>query len=92
LQSDAARRLIGEGPPETIVLLEAGNTYTRSDAALRIARGLQFPWPLAYALAAIPRPLRDMVYRWVARHRYAWFGKREFCMVPAPKWRERFLE
>jgi predicted DCC family thiol-disulfide oxidoreductase YuxK len=43
-------------------------------------------------LVAVPRPLRDLVYDWVARHRYAWFGKREICMVPAQAWRDRFLE
>ena len=41
LQSDVARRLLkGDGPPETIVLIEAGKIYTKSTAALRIARGL----------------------------------------------------
>jgi predicted DCC family thiol-disulfide oxidoreductase YuxK len=93
LQSDAARRVLkGKAPPETIVLLEAGKAYTKSTAALRIARGLRFPWPLLYALVAIPLPFRDMVYRWVARHRYAWFGMRKVCMVPSPEWRGRFLE
>ena len=93
LQSEAARRLLGgEGPAETIVLLEAGKSYTKSTAVLRIARHLRFPWPLLYAFAAAPRPLRDLVYDWVARHRYAWFGKRESCMAPTPELRERFME
>ena len=93
LQSEAARRLLGhEGPGETIVLLEAGKTYTKSTAALRIARGLRFPWPLLYAFAAVPRPLRDLVYDWVARHRYRWFGKRDACPWPTPEVRGRFLE
>jgi predicted DCC family thiol-disulfide oxidoreductase YuxK len=93
LQSAAARRLLaGAVPPETIVLIEAGKTYTKSCAALRIARGLRFPWPLLYGFVAVPRPLRDLVYDWVARHRYAWFGKRESCMLPAPELRGRFME
>ena len=93
LQSETARRLLkDDAPAETIVLIEAGKTYTKSTAALRIARGLRFPWPLLYALVAIPRPLRDLVYDWVARHRYAWFGKRETCPVPTPEVRWRFME
>jgi predicted DCC family thiol-disulfide oxidoreductase YuxK len=93
LQSNAARRLLkGDAPPETIVLIDAGKTYTRSAAALRIARGLRFPWPLLYAFVAVPRPLRDLAYRWVARHRYRWFGKRESCPLPTPQTRYRFLE
>src|ERR1017187_4059456 len=93
LQSDAARRLLGDSAPsETIVLLEAGKTCTKSTAALRIARGLRLPWPLLYAFIAVPRPLRDLVYDWVARHRYRWFGKRDTCMLPTPELRERFME
>ena len=93
LQSDAARRLLGgDGPRETIVLVEAGKTYVKSAAALRIVRGLRFPWPLLAALAMIPRPLRDPLYDWVARNRYRWFGKRDACMLPTPQTRGRFLE
>jgi predicted DCC family thiol-disulfide oxidoreductase YuxK len=80
------------GPAETIVLLDAGKTYVKSTAALRIARGLRFPWPLLYAFVAVPRPVRDLIYDWVARHRYRWFGKRDTCMLPTPELRERFLE
>lgn len=93
LQSDSARQLLGpDGPRETIVLLEAGKMYVRSAAALRIARGLRFPWPLLVIFAVIPRPLRDRLYDWVARNRYRWFGKRDACMLPTPQMRGRFLE
>jgi predicted DCC family thiol-disulfide oxidoreductase YuxK len=58
---------------------------------LRIARRLRFPWPLLYAFIVVPRPLRDIVYDFIARHRYRWFGKRDTCMVPTPELRARFL-
>jgi len=93
LQSKTAHGIFGKNPPlESIVLYEAGITYTKSTAVLRIARGLRFPWPLLYAFTVVPRPLRDAVYDWVARHRYRWFGKREVCLVPTPELRDRFLE
>ena len=93
LQSDAARRLLkGGAPAETVVLLEDGTAYIKSDAALRIVRRLRFPWPVFYAFIMAPRGWRDMVYDWVARHRYRWFGKRDACMLPTPQWRGRFLE
>jgi len=93
LQSDAARRLLnGNAPAETMVLIEQRTLYIKSTAALRIARGLRFPWPLLYGLLIVPRPLRDTIYDWVARHRYAWFGQRESCMVPTAQWRKRFIE
>jgi predicted DCC family thiol-disulfide oxidoreductase YuxK len=78
--------------PDSIVLVEAGRIYTRSEAALRIARRLDGAYPLLYALIVVPRWIRDRVYDWVARNRYRWFGKREACMIPTPELRERFLE
>lgn len=93
LQSDVGRCLLkDDGLPETIVLLEEGKMYSKSTAALRIARGLRFPWPLLYAFMIVPRPLRDLVYDWVARHRYRWFGKLDTCLLPTPALRNRFLE
>ena len=94
LQSDAAARLLGVAPPplpDSLVLLEDGRLFTRSTAALRVARRLRFPWPLAYVFVAVPRPVRDWVYDAVARNRYRWFGRRDVCMVPTPDLRSRFL-
>jgi predicted DCC family thiol-disulfide oxidoreductase YuxK len=81
------------GPlPDSIVLVEDGRIWTQSSAALRVARRLSFPWPLAYAFVLVPRALRDWVYQVVARNRYRWFGKREVCMVPTPALRARFID
>ncbi|MNC72147.1 hypothetical protein D3C75_1231620 [compost metagenome] len=79
------------GQLSTVVLLENGVCYTESAAVLRIARRLRFPWPAAYLFIIIPRPLRDALYRLVARNRYRWFGRDEQCMVPTPEIRKRFL-
>jgi predicted DCC family thiol-disulfide oxidoreductase YuxK len=76
---------------DTLVLIDNGKAYTRSTAALRIARLLNAPWPLCYAAIVIPRPLRDAAYDFIARHRYRWFGKSEACLMPKPEWKERFL-
>ena len=97
LQSPAARRILQrhDAPdplPDTIVFVADGRVSTRSSAVLRIARGLRFPWPLAYALIAVPRPLRDAIYSLVARHRYRWFGQRDQCMVATPALRSRFID
>jgi predicted DCC family thiol-disulfide oxidoreductase YuxK len=95
LQSDAGRRLLGGVPqpvPDSFVLFEDGRVFTRSAAALRVARGLPFPWPLAWAFIIVPRPVRDWAYDVVARHRYRWFGRGDTCLVPAPEERARFLD
>jgi len=95
LQSEEGRRLLGDRPSDTgedtMVLVDEGRVFTRSAAALRVARSLRFPWPLAYAFIVVPAPVRDAVYAFVARHRYAWFGRRASCLVPTPELRERFL-
>ncbi|MCQ4086749.1 thiol-disulfide oxidoreductase DCC family protein [Saccharibacillus sp. JS10] len=98
LQSEPGARLSGgqgfeeSGEPNTLVLVESGRRTVRSSAALRIARRLRFPWPLLYAFIIIPRPLRDAVYRYIARNRYRWFGKDDVCPLPPPGVRERFLD
>jgi len=97
LQSESARRLLARvdgfgGLPDSIVLVDGGRVYTRSSAALRIARALPFPWPLARAFVVVPRPVRDWIYDFVARHRYRWFGRKDVCMMPSPALRARFLE
>lgn len=97
LQSQKARVLLHDHPAvlselNTVVLLEGSKLYTRSTAALRIARKLNGGWPLLYALIIIPSPLRDIVYDFIARKRYAWFGRREACRIPTPELRSRFIE
>jgi predicted DCC family thiol-disulfide oxidoreductase YuxK len=96
LQSDAAASLLRDAGaiaplPDSIVLVEDGRLHFRSDAALRILRGLRFPWPLAYGFVVLPRFVRDRVYDLIAAHRYRWFGRRESCMIPTPDLERRFL-
>ncbi|MCC6808738.1 MAG: thiol-disulfide oxidoreductase DCC family protein [Deltaproteobacteria bacterium] len=93
LQSETAKAL-GEtfsGDPESVVLIEGGKRYAHSTAALRIARKLRGAWPLFYAFIVVPRPLRDVVYRFIARHRYRWFGRKDACRLPSPELKARFL-
>ncbi len=96
LQAEAAAPLLARYDlsadyQESIVLVEGGRCYRRSDAALRIARRLPGAWRLLYALVVLPRPLRDVLYDWIAANRYRWFGERETCRVPTPELRARFL-
>lgn len=39
----------------------------------------------------IPVKIRDVVYNFIARNRYKWFGKKDQCMVPTPDLIKRFL-
>ena len=96
LQSDAGRSLMTEHglDPDalsSVVVVEDGRVWQESSAALRIARHLPGAWKLLRVFAAVPRPLRDALYRWIARNRYHWFGKTETCWLPTPELKARFL-
>ncbi|WP_066834038.1 thiol-disulfide oxidoreductase DCC family protein [Rufibacter ruber] len=75
----------------TVLLLENGELYSRSTAALRILRGLRGGWSWLYGFILVPRFLRDPLYDWVSRNRYRWFGQQESCMLPTPELQARFL-
>lgn len=97
LQSDVARALLRErgmepGTLESIVVIDGANVLTRSDAALRIAAGLSGACRFLAALRVVPRPLRDLAYRFVAGVHYPLFGTQATCMVPGPEISSRFLE
>lgn len=96
LQSEAGRELLRmQGLPEdytgSLLLWENGKLYKESGAALRIARRMNGLWPLLYAGILVPPFLRNLVYRWIARNRYKWWGKKDQCMIPSPELKQRFL-
>ena len=73
------------------MLVEGGNIATESDAVLKIARKLNGGWRLLYAFIIVPKFIRDGVYRFISRHRYRIFGRRDSCMVPTPELMEKFI-
>ncbi len=74
----------------TVLLLEEGKLYTKSSAALRIARKLGGAWPLLYGFIIIPKFIRDWFYSIIAKNRYKWWGKQESCWVPTPQLKSKF--
>ena len=76
----------------SFILAEGDKIYTHSTGALRMLKGLGFPWSLAYGFIIVPRFIRDGVYNAVARNRYKWFGKQESCMIPTPELKKKFLD
>lgn len=77
---------------DSLVLIENGKAFTKSSAALRIAKKLDGLWHLLFLFILVPRKIRDGVYDYVAKNRYKWFGKKEdACMLPSPEQRKRFI-
>jgi predicted DCC family thiol-disulfide oxidoreductase YuxK len=79
--------------PSSLLLVEGALCYTDTTAVMRILHGLGGGWKLlAMMLAAVPKVVRDPTYRWIARHRYRWFGRRHECRLPIPAEADRFLD
>lgn len=76
---------------DSFILVENDVLYTQSTAALRVAKNISGAWKLLYAFIIIPPFIRNLVYNFIAKNRYKWFGKKEECMIPQPEWEQKFL-
>lgn len=95
-QSPAGREVLDRfgvppGDVNTLYLVDGDRIHNQSAAAIRILVGLGFPWAISGIFWIVPRVVRDAGYRWIARNRYRWFGKRDACRMPTARDRDRFL-
>lgn len=87
LQSELGQRIlkhigIQSDKMDSIVLYEPGIAYYyKSSAALEIAKNLQGIFTLATLFRLLPSGIRDLLYDYVAKNRYNWYGKKESCSV-----------
>ncbi len=96
LQEDFSKTILSnfevrEDYLDSLVLLEKGEIYYKSTAALKIAINLSGLWPVLYPLIFLPKFLRDPVYNWIGSNRYRWFGKKSTCRLPNPAEKAKFL-
>ncbi len=95
LQGQTAQHLLPSLPDQaedwSMYYLEAGTLYGQSDAALAVMARLGGLWSVLSWGRRIPRPLRNRLYRVIARNRYRWFGRRATCRMPHPQEQVRFL-
>ena len=96
LQSETGQRILKENGLSqdhlsSIVFVEEGSSYINSSAVLRACGHLRFTWPATKVFLLVPNPFRDLTYKWVARNRYRWFGKKDECPLPATADADRFL-
>jgi len=86
-----------ETAPSTLVVVRnAGEQeeelLVRSDAAVALLLELPQPWPaVGVALSWVPRPVRNLGYRLVARWRFRIWGRLQSCPLPTEANREKFL-
>lgn len=95
LQSEVGKQFLAQhqipADVSTMVLIENEKAFTRSSAALKVARKLPGLWPILYVFMLVPKIIRDGVYNLIARNRYLLMGKKDACALPDPAVRDRFL-
>lgn len=96
-ESELGRRLLEEHGlaserGRTIVLVEDGRAYLRSEATIRILRQLSGPARLLATASALPRAVLDRAYDALARRRHRLFGRADRCLIVPPEYRDRFLD
>jgi predicted DCC family thiol-disulfide oxidoreductase YuxK len=95
IQSDygsALARALGIDPadPDTNAVIWKGVAFRRSDAALRVLSLLPgLGW--VGMLHMVPRLLRDMIYRLVARTRYRVWGRHAICDLGGETYADRVV-
>ncbi|MER2997116.1 thiol-disulfide oxidoreductase DCC family protein [Pontibacter populi] len=92
LEQVAPREQIPTPLPDAMLFYEQGKLYAASDAALRIARHLNFPLALFSYFRLIPVSFRNKIYSFIARHRYKIAGRQDACILPEPQQRARFID
>jgi len=97
LQSTEAKEILAQKNINTddlysIILLDNGKVYSKSEAVLMIAKNLGSPWKYLYYFRFIPVSIRDFIYALVAKYRYSWFGKRDVCRIPTSDLKSKFLD
>jgi predicted DCC family thiol-disulfide oxidoreductase YuxK len=97
LQSEAGQKLLNKfnlktDDFDTFILIKGETYFTKSTAALKIARKLNYPVKVLYYFIFIPKFLRDLLYSLIAINRYKLFGKRDICRIPSENEKEKFLD
>lgn len=76
---------------DTVILLEEGQTYTKSDAVIRVISKLGILWRVFRVFYILPPKFRDAMYDSFAVNRYL-FGSKKYCDLPSPELERKFIQ
>ncbi|GAP45146.1 predicted thiol-disulfide oxidoreductase YuxK, DCC family [Lentimicrobium saccharophilum] len=76
---------------ESIIFIRDGNVFSASRAVIEILITLGGGWKVFALFRIVPRQWSDFIYRYIARYRYQWFGKRSVCYMPGTLQTDRVL-
>lgn len=96
LQGEEAQKILGEKirslpDYDTVYFKDELGLHKKSTAILRLLYTLGGWWKLSAFALIIPKFLRDLIYDYVAKNRYKFFGKKETCRLPSSEERQQFL-
>jgi predicted DCC family thiol-disulfide oxidoreductase YuxK len=102
IQSGAGRQVLtrfGQNPDDldtfyvvTDYRAPAPALLSKARAALFVMKTLGAPWSWLGAFGVLPNALLDAAYDVIARNRYRLFGRYESCLIPAAKYKHRFID
>ena len=98
LQSKSGNKIISKLGIDTtkidsIILYESGNSYdVKSTAVIKIMNDFGGFWSFTKILLIFPENFRDLIYDFIAKNRYKWFGKNRSCMIPTKELKAKFLD
>ena len=95
LDSEIASRLFADYPNlkniDSIIFIKGNVPLVESDAVLEIAAHLRAPYNLAKHARIVPKPLRNHLYRLIAKNRHRILQSSDCCLLPTAAQRSRFL-
>ena len=98
LQSDLGQNIltyIGIYPStiDSVILYEPRIAYYyKSSAVLEILKNLGGIFYFSILFKIIPKSILNMIYDFIAKNRYMWFGKKEYCIIPTLELKSKFLD
>ncbi|WP_264550927.1 thiol-disulfide oxidoreductase DCC family protein [Flavobacterium sp. N2038] len=97
LQSDLGKEIcnyigVDQSKIDSIILYHPGVAYYyKSSAVIEIAEDLGGIYSVLSICKIFPEKLRNIIYNYIAKNRYKWYGKKESCMIPTPELKAKFL-
>jgi predicted DCC family thiol-disulfide oxidoreductase YuxK len=98
LQSDLGQELLQKLPlsiqkTDSIILYESDTVYYyKSKAAFEIIKSIGGFIYCLLIFKLLPTAFTDTVYDYIARNRYRWLGKKEYCLAPTKELESKFLK
>ena len=76
---------------ERNLVIVDGRGHQKMATVFAVCRVVGGPWRLIMLFEWLPRFVLDRLYDFIRRHRFAWFGRREVCLVPDDDIQARFI-